>query len=648
VADIRISELPLATGPTAPAPTDVVAIDGLTTRKSVLSELANAIRPVASQAEAEAGVNATKVMSAVNVKQSIASEVGGTIASAAQGSLADTALQASDVGTAAFEPIASFMQSSVNNPQGLNLDAFSLPNMTGTLSFAQLGTDIKAAADVLITVGTGGNYSTLNAAISAASKLNNRQHVNNGFSVEIRLLTGFILAEQVLVRRMDLGFITITSVDAVVQINPTNVTLALSTADLTTPVFGGANNAVLPTIGCLFAYPNDASRRDGVAVHFGSKVGFLPGSGIRYSRRGIQALYDSEVYCYMPGLTQGGAGSGAGTTIGVTFDYGSARALHVAFGSRAGLARSEFSNNTGTGEVVYIIWGSYADLYQSQVHDNAGTAIYCRDGSFCNARETQVARSSRGYHALHNARINARSKEGADANPWIGDSAKNCVEYGVLASYNSQIDCAVVDVSGCLNRGVHASDGSHVNFYQGVAQNCAGEAVSAYDGSIVAAQNVSANGSQNGFVASNGSIIAAQASTANNCTQYGYNAVQASTINADSSQANQCGSGGFWSNEASTIQARNSQASGISGTLIPFGFQADRGSTINSRGSTSNFATASFKVQEGSNMNAQSTTSTSSTVGYTWLTGSTMNAGSTSASVSSTVNTVTAAGIGFK
>lgn len=93
MADIRIKDLPLATGPTAPTGTDSVAIDGLTTRKTTITALGDVAVPIASQAEAEAGVNATKRMVPVTVKQSIASEVGVTLASKAQGDLADSAVQ---------------------------------------------------------------------------------------------------------------------------------------------------------------------------------------------------------------------------------------------------------------------------------------------------------------------------------------------------------------------------------------------------------------------------------------------------------------------------------------------------------------------------------------------------------------------------
>lgn len=79
MADIRINVLPEATGGTAPSGSDNVAIDGATTRRTTISELVNTGSPIASQAEAEAGTNATKRMTPLTTKQSIASEVGDTV-----------------------------------------------------------------------------------------------------------------------------------------------------------------------------------------------------------------------------------------------------------------------------------------------------------------------------------------------------------------------------------------------------------------------------------------------------------------------------------------------------------------------------------------------------------------------------------------
>lgn len=77
MADIRINDLPLEANPTA---SEFLAIDGASTRKSSIQSVVNAGSPVASQAEAQAGTNNTKRMTPLTTKQSIASEVGVTIA----------------------------------------------------------------------------------------------------------------------------------------------------------------------------------------------------------------------------------------------------------------------------------------------------------------------------------------------------------------------------------------------------------------------------------------------------------------------------------------------------------------------------------------------------------------------------------------
>lgn len=123
MADIRIKDLPLATGGTAPVGADAVAIDGLTTRKTTISELGGVAVPIASQAEAEAGVNAVKRMTPVTTKQSIASEVGVTLASKAQGDLANSSLQSDDIGATiqAFSANLDTLAAVVPGASGLSI-----------------------------------------------------------------------------------------------------------------------------------------------------------------------------------------------------------------------------------------------------------------------------------------------------------------------------------------------------------------------------------------------------------------------------------------------------------------------------------------------------------------------------------------------
>lgn len=87
MADRRINEIPLATGGTAPVPSDNVPIDGATTRRTTIQALVDTGVPVASQAEAEAGENNSKRMTPLTTAQAISSLAitGDDIGSSVQG-----------------------------------------------------------------------------------------------------------------------------------------------------------------------------------------------------------------------------------------------------------------------------------------------------------------------------------------------------------------------------------------------------------------------------------------------------------------------------------------------------------------------------------------------------------------------------------
>ena len=57
---------------------------------------------------------------------------------------------------------------------------------------------------------------------------------------------------------------------------------------------------------------------DGITLPVGQKYSY-PGSGVYKADRGLGAYYNSEAFCYMEGLTEGGNGIGAGVTTGVEF-----------------------------------------------------------------------------------------------------------------------------------------------------------------------------------------------------------------------------------------------------------------------------------------------------------------------------------------
>lgn len=90
MADIRINDLPLEANPNS---SDFLAIDGAATKKATIQKVVDSGAPVSSESEAQAGTNNSKRMTPLTTKQSIASEVGVSIASQANGALAATAVQ---------------------------------------------------------------------------------------------------------------------------------------------------------------------------------------------------------------------------------------------------------------------------------------------------------------------------------------------------------------------------------------------------------------------------------------------------------------------------------------------------------------------------------------------------------------------------
>lgn len=360
-----------------------------------------------------------------------------------------------------------------------------------------------------LTVGPGGQFATINEAIDAAVRARPTHSKGLG-NCEIRQLSGFVMREQVLLQDgANLGWIKLTSVDPMVLIDPAYITEPLSLADDSYPAFGAIGHSTLPVIATLYHYTSNASARDGVAVMKMAKVLFEPGAGVVRSRRGLLVFYGAEAACYPLGLTQGGDGTGAGLATGVDFSYARLRALHAAYGAKASLGRSMLHHCDGD-LGAYVIWGAQVDLYQSNAsYCVNGTAFLARDGGVLNCRESNGARSKRAFHALHNGRLNARSRISGPTMIWIGEGAQYCTEYGVLSSGNSQVEASELNASFCSgSAGVSASNASSVSFINGVARQCLRRAVWCQSASNIDATAVDFSGSATGLECMSGEISA--------------------------------------------------------------------------------------------------------------------------------------------
>lgn len=462
-----------------------------------------------------------------------------------------------------------------SEPLGRYCGVGNVESLEGLLSVPAIG-----QSSLEVTVGPGGDFPNLKAAIKY---LGDKKKQYDCGTVSILLQPGFVMAEQIILTDgLDLGWITITSSDATVPVDYTAITTLLVVEDGITPIFGATRNSTLPVIGCLFEYASNTTAKDGVAVVFGSKVTFLPGAGVKKARSGLKVLYGSEAYCYMPGLTIGGGGSGAGTVTGVDFSYAKNRACHVSYGSRAGLARSIF-HHSGGDYAVYGIWNSLLDIYQSDVTFSTGEAVLIRDGSLANARDCNVSDSLVGFHALHGSFINARSRQPGDDgySSWIGDGAKRCGTYAVLASFGSIVEAAALQADDNLSgRAINASEVSIINFTGGTATNATTIAVAANSGSKVNAAGADCSSAGTVGVYCDGS----------------------SSVEFSLGVATFCGTYGILCENGGQVNASNADLDDN-----PIGIKSSRTSVVNARSASIRRAgTVAANVIEGGRINVHS------------------------------------------
>lgn len=152
------------------------------------------------------------------------------------------------------------------------------------------------STNITVNVGAGQTYTTINQALEYLSGFY-PMYKKNIVTATINLKAGFVMAEQVLVSGIDLGWITIVGEDAETIITHTALTTAFNGANY--PVFGVDKGGTSPVIGQLFRFNVEKAGGDkhGLMTHgAGSSANVLPNKGfIGAGTTGIIATNSSTI-----------------------------------------------------------------------------------------------------------------------------------------------------------------------------------------------------------------------------------------------------------------------------------------------------------------------------------------------------------------
>ena len=347
--------------------------------------------------------------------------------------------------------------------------------------------DPPITSSVTYTIGSSGDYATINEALEDLSK-KHPAYDNTGITVTLNLQAGYVMAEQVLVRGIDLGWITITGTDAETTITSSSLTVDFTTTDYgfaSYPVFGVSKGGIGPVINQLFSFDvtgTDTTKHGILAIGAGSSIDISSGAGCK-GADGIN-IYANRVSSIE---TNTAIATGAGVA-GV-------------FATNGSIINANSIDASGAGSYgIYAANGSTIGADGVDASGAGSYGIYARDVSTINADAANASGAGEiGIYAVYGSTINANGADCSDAG-----------EYGIYASNASIIDAGNANASGATERCIYALRASTIN-----------------------ANGADASGGAYGIYSSQGSTITAGGADATNSTSFAVHVGNGSIVNAD-------------------------------------------------------------------------------------------------------------------
>lgn len=389
-------------------------------------------------------------------------------------------------------------------------------------------------ADLTVTVGVNGDYPTVNEALKALSK-RSPEYKKKGHKVEVKLKSGFVMREQVLLNGMNLGWVTITSESSTVNVSRESLTTSFGSENKY-PLLGGRSNAILPVLGTLFVMDEtgEALSRDGIYLEDKSDILVLAGCGVQNAGGyGIRAFDGCRVAARNAKFNKAherGCMISQGSTIDAPgIDLSEAKGRNGFRAYRGAIANIEGANISNCAEVaVRVSESSVVDMQGSNI-SGAGRA---------NLEDSGQALRVYGASSVYASGVIA------------SNAAGNCIE----VSTNATVVADGSDLSGAGGIGVYAYYGGSVVVSSSNITRAGQESVRASSGAFICADNAdmrTSSGASACLAEFGGKIYANNANASGNVV--GFQCSRAGEISGSGLKADNCGIGFyvFWEGKVS-------------------------------------------------------------------------------------------------
>ena len=333
--------------------------------------------------------------------------------------------------------------------------------------------------NIIVKVGDGEEYTNINDALAFLSR-KKLKYDKSGFKAEILLKSGFIIKEQIYVKNINLGYITISSEDEIVLANCSNFLqniyeepygnggYPVNSASLLT----GYGNAVLPNINILVDLQNtnsSSASTHGVFLIYGASARICRGKGfINSGGPGVGVYEGSKLYA-------------TDTIIKNSFgnNISCFRGSYVLF--RGGCA-----TGSKNGYGVYLDNLSSIDCVSADFSDNAESGIWASGYSMVSANRSVINNCGRsGVTAdessivdVHNSTICNNANNGIDCNSArvsCGNSTITGNNTAIRVSNGGIVDCKSSNLTGSTgNNTVYAYYGGIANVSKAIVQKIEG------------------------------------------------------------------------------------------------------------------------------------------------------------------------------